>query len=212
MRFVELIREAFARRDALRARFYARYAAQQKTEFGEPLPEIATWYYLTGDQTEFIAKGATVGVMTAPDLDEDLRALRELLIYGVKGLAAYSEHIAMLDELRIDLCAFVQEALAYTAKRELTADALLAKAMACGKFGIDAMAALDHQHTRRYGHPEPTQVNLGVVAGPAVLISGHDLRDLEDLLEQTAGTGVNVYTHGEMLPAHGYPSLKSIHT
>ncbi len=207
-RFVELIHEAFARRDALRAHFYTLYEAQQGTSFIEPLPEMATWYYLSGDQAEFAAKGATVGVMAEPELNEDLRALRELLIYGLKGLAAYSEHTAMLDDLRTDICAYVQEALAYTAQRELTADTLLAKCMACGKFGVDAMAALDHQHTSRYGHPEPTQVNLGVVAGPAILISGHDLRDLEDLLEQTAGTGVNIYTHGEMLPAHGYPFFK----
>jgi hydroxylamine reductase len=207
-RFVDLIREALARRDDLRNRFYDLYAAQQGTDFVEPLPEAATWYYLTGDEAEFAAKGATVGVMAEPQLNEDLRALRELLIYGLKGLAAYTEHTAMLDALHTEICAFVEEALAYTAQRNLDADTLLANCMTCGKVGVDAMAALDHQHTSRFGHPEPTAVNLGVVDGPAILISGHDLRDLEDLLEQTMGTGVNVYTHGEMLPAHGYPFFK----
>lgn len=207
-RFVGLIREALARRDAVRARFYTLYEEHYGQPFTQPLPEMATWYYLDGDKAEFLQKGASVGVMAEPDLNEDLRALRELLIYGLKGLAAYSDHIAMFDELRTDLCAFTQEALAYTAQPTLNADRLIALAMACGKIGVDAMAALDHQHTSRYGHPEPTQVNLGVVDGPAILISGHDLRDLEDLLEQTAGTGVNVYTHGEMLPAHGYPFFK----
>lgn len=207
-RFVELIREAFARRDALRQQFYTLYEDRTGTPFTQPLPEAATWYYLTGDHAELMAKGATVGVMAEPALNEDLRSLRELLIYGLKGLAAYSDHIAMFDEVRIDLCTFVQEALAYTAEREVAADTLLAKCMECGKVGVAAMAALDHQHTSRYGHPEPTQVNLGVVDGPAILISGHDLRDLEDLLEQTQGAGVKVYTHGEMLPAHGYPFFK----
>lgn len=207
-RFAGLIREALARRDAVRARFYTLHEERYGQPFTQPLPEMATWYYLNGDKAEFLQKGATVGVMAEPELNEDLRALRELLIYGLKGLAAYSDHIAMFDEVRTDLCAFTQEALAYTAQPTLDADRLIALAMACGKIGVDAMAALDHQHTSRYGHPEPTQVNLGVVDGPAILISGHDLRDLEDLLEQTAGTGVNVYTHGEMLPAHAYPFFK----
>ena len=207
-RFVGLIQEAFARRDMLRERFYTLYEERYGCPFTQPLPEMATWYYLTGDQAEFVQKGATVGVMAEPHLNEDLHSLRELLIYGLKGLAAYSDHIAMFDELRTDLCAFVQEALAYTAQPELEAEQLISLCMTCGKVGVDAMAALDRQHTGRYGHPEPTQVNLGVVDEPAILISGHDLRDLEDLLEQTAGTGINIYTHGEMLPAHGYPFFK----
>lgn len=101
--------------------------------------------------------------MAEPDLNEDLRSLRELLIYGLKSLSAYSDHIAMFDELRTDLCAFVQEALAYTVQPELDADRLITLVMTCGKIGVDVMAALDHQHTSRYGHPEPTQVELGVV-------------------------------------------------
>lgn len=207
-RFVELIQEALARRDDLRNRFYVRYVNQHGTDFIDPLPEAATWYYLAGDEAEFVAKGRTVGLTAEPTLNEDIRALRELLIYGLKGLAAYVDHTAMFDDLRIEICIFAQKALAYTAQSELDADTLLGLAMECGKVGVDAMAALDHHHTSRYGHPEPTAVNLGVVDGPAILISGHDLRDLEDLLEQTAGTGINVYTHGEMLPAHGYPFFK----
>lgn len=207
-RFVGLIHEALARRDEVRVRFYTLYEETNGRPFTQPLPEMATWYYLAGDRIEFTQKGGTVSLMAELEMPEDLRALRELLIYGLKGLAAYSDHIAMFDELRTDLCAFVQEALAYTAQPTLDADRLIALAMQCGKIGVDAMAALDHQHTSRYGHPEPTQVNLGVVDGPAILISGHDLRDLEDLLEQTVGTGVNVYTHGEMLPAHAYPFFK----
>ncbi|MCB0116702.1 MAG: hypothetical protein KDD84_21540, partial [Caldilineaceae bacterium] len=200
-RIVELIVEALDRRDQARGRFFDLYEAQHGEAFTGVLPEAATWYYVDGTQEEFEKKGETVGIDADPTLDADLRSLRELIIYGLKGLAAYTEHAAMLDNHRQDLLVFLQEALAFTTRTDFTVAELVGKALECGKYGVDVMAALDETLTTRYGHPEPTQVALGVVDGPGILISGHDLRDLEDLLEQTMGTGINIYTHGEMLPA-----------
>lgn len=207
-RIVELIIEALNRRDQARQRFFELYVARHGQPFTGVLPEAATWYYLDGSQEEFVWKGETVGITADPKLNEDIRSLRELILYGLKGLAAYTEHAAMLDNHREDLLIFLQEALAFTTHTDFTVAEMTAKALECGKYGVDVMAALDETLTTRYGHPEPTQVSLGVVDGPGILISGHDLRDLEDLLEQTAGTGINVYTHGEMLPAHAYPFFK----
>lgn len=207
-RIVGLIVEALERRDQARQRFFDLYAARHGEEFTGVLPEAVTWYYVNGSQAEFERKGETVGITADLNLNEDIRSLRELLIYGLKGLAAYAEHVAMLDDHRHELFVYLQEALAFTTRTDLNTAALTAKALECGKYGVDVMAALDAALTTRYGHPEPTQVALGVVDGPGILISGHDLRDLEDLLEQTMGTGINVYTHGEMLPAHAYPFFK----
>lgn len=208
-RFVELIKETLDRRDSLRATFLAAYEAHYGEPFTVPLPEMATWYYVTGTKDEFEAKGALVGVMDDSTLDPDSRSLRELIIYGLKGLAAYTEHVAMLGVQRTDLLAFIQDALAFTTQDNLTTDELVAKAMEVGQYGVQVMAALSEAHTDKYGHPEPTTVDIGVPDDkPGILISGHDLHDLEDLLEQTKDIGINVYTHGEMLPAHAYPFFK----
>lgn len=147
-----------------------------------------------------------VGVLATAD--EDIRSLRELITYGLKGLAAYTKHANALMQDDEEVDAFIQRALAATLDDSLSADDLVALALETGKLGVAGMALLDKANTSRYGHPESTVVDVGVRGNPGILVSGHDLRDLEMLLEQTAGTGVDVYTHCEMLPAHAYPAFK----
>ena len=153
-----------------------------------------------------LEKAASVGVLSTEN--EDVRSLRELVIYGLKGLAAYAEHARNLGSNDDEINAFVYEALAATLDNSLSADALTALVLKTGSYGVKTMALLDAANTARYGTPEITKVNIGVRKNPAILVSGHDLVDLEQLLEQTRGTGVDVYTHGEMLPAHAYPAFK----
>jgi len=197
-RFVALAERALELRDRL----------GQAVETSEPLPDMATWFPETGDLEELVQKGSTVGVMADPDLNEDVRSLRELLTYGLKGLAAYTDHAYVLEHYNETLLAFLQEALLATTDEKASVDDLVGLVLKCGEMGVQAMALLDQANTSTYGNPEPTQVNIGVRAGPAILISGHDLRDMDELLQQTEGTGVNVYTHGEMLPANAYPAFK----
>ena len=167
------------------------------------LPDAATWQ---GPREAYMAKAATVGVLRTEN--EDVRSLRELTTYGLKGLAAYVKHANMLGGASRAIDAFIQSTLAKLLDDSLDGAALTALALETGKFGVDGMALLDASNTGAYGNPEITTVDLGVRKNPGILISGHDLRDLEMLLEQTAGTGVDVYTHGEMLPAHYYPAFK----
>ncbi len=198
--FVELAHQAIAYRDALKA---------QVNDAGLPEPVAAAlWTPEQGDQVELIAKGLTVGILADQDEHEDIRSLRQLLILGLKGLAAYLDHAYVLEYENGDLLAFLQQALLATTDDSLGADDLVALVLKCGEMGVGAMALLDEANTRTFGHPEPTQANIGVRPGPAILVSGHDLRDLDELLQQTAGKGVNVYTHGEMLPANAYPAFK----
>ena len=166
------------------------------------LPEAAKWDG-SGNWEE---KAGTVGVLSAEN--EDIRSLRELITYGLKGLSAYSKHAnaLMKDDGEID--AFLQRALAAALDDSLSVKELIALAMETGKYGVSGMALLDWANTEAYGNPEITRVNIGVGKNPGILVSGHDLRDLEMLLEQTQGTGVDVYTHSEMLPAHYYPAFK----
>lgn len=167
------------------------------------LPEAVTW---DAQQSDFDAKAATVGVLSTAD--EDIRSLRELIVYGLKGLAAYSKHANALMQDDAEIDAFIQSALAKTLDDSLDAAALTALALETGKFGVQGMALLDKANTNAYGNPEITEVELGVRNRPGILISGHDLRDLEMLLEQSAGQGIDIYTHSEMLPAHYYPAFK----
>ena len=167
------------------------------------LPPAALW---NGDEATFPEKAKTVGVLSTEN--EDIRSLRELIIYGLKGLSAYSKHANALlkDDEEVDI--FLQRALAATLDDSLTVDDLVALTLETGKYGVSGMALLDTANTTAYGDPEITKVNIGVGKNPGILVSGHDLRDIEMLLEQTKGTGVDVYTHSEMLPAHYYPELK----
>src|SRR6056297_91013 len=158
------------------------------------------------DEDKIIAKSNLVGVLETEN--EDIRSLRELLIYGIKGIAAYAEHAFNLGYENREVYAFMHRGLAATTDESLTADELTGLVLECGSFGVQVMSLLDKANTESYGHPEITQVNLATRSNPAILISGHDMKDMEELLEQTEGTGVDVYTHSEMLPAHYYPAFK----
>ncbi|MCD2435088.1 hydroxylamine reductase [Acidaminococcus sp. NSJ-142] len=167
------------------------------------LPEAALW---NGEESEFDAKAKTVGVLATEN--EDIRSLREMITYGLKGLSAYSKHANNLVQDNPEVDAFLQRALAATLDDSLTVDDLVALTLETGKYGVQGMALLDGANTGAYGNPEITTVDIGVRNNPGILISGHDLKDLEMLLDQTQGTGVDVYTHSEMLPAHYYPFFK----
>ena len=164
--------------------------------------EGCTW---SGTPAEYEAKAALVGVLS--EKNEDIRSLKELITYGVKGMAAYTEHAYNLGHEDVQNYAFMQRALA-SITRSLSVDELVALTLETGKFGVNAMALLDKANTSSFGNPEITKVNLGVRSNPGILISGHDLKDMEELLAQTEGTGVDVYTHSEMLPANYYPAFK----
>ncbi len=196
-RFGEFATEALAHRDRL--------AAQAGTDGA---PEFATWKPAGDSLAELEAKGRSVGVLADAGLNADIRSLRELLTYGLKGLAAYTDHAYVLEHTDDALLPFMQEALLLTTNDDAGVDDLVGMVMRAGEMGVKAMALLDGANTGTYGKPEPTEVSLGTTPGKGILISGHDLRDLSDLLEQTQGTGINVYTHGEMLPAHAYPAFK----
>ncbi|GGK14078.1 hydroxylamine reductase [Parabacteroides faecis] len=159
-----------------------------------------------GDESSFEGKALTVGVLR--EANPDIRSLKELTIYGLKGMAAYVEHAGNLGFEDKDLHRFIQYALAETLRKDLSAEQLTALVLETGSYGVKAMALLDKANTSSYGNPEITQVNIGVRNNPAILISGHDLKDMEELLAQTEGTGVDVYTHSEMLPANYYPAFK----
>lgn len=175
----------------------------QKVRNVQMLPEAAVW---NGSEENFEAKAAQVGVLATEN--EDIRSLRELITYGLKGLSAYSKHANVLLKDSEEVDAFLQRALSATLDNTLTADQLVELAMETGKYGVDGMAMLDSANTEAYGNPEITKVNIGVGSRPGILVSGHDLKDLEMLLEQTQGTGIDIYTHSEMLPAHYYPKFK----
>ncbi len=193
-RFEDQIAKALEIRDALKT----------KVKTDAALPEAATWS--ASSVSDYYQKGEEVGVLSTKN--EDVRSLRELLTYGIKGIAAYGEHALVLGEKNEAVLDFVMKGLAATTDNSLSADDLVGLVLECGKNGVDVMALLDKANTETYGHPEPTQVNIGVRNNPGILISGHDLKDMEELLEQTKGTGVDVYTHSEMLPANYYPAFK----
>ncbi|MDR7811081.1 hydroxylamine reductase [Lacrimispora sp.] len=162
--------------------------------------------FTVDSRESMLSKASLVGVLATEN--EDIRSLRELIIYGIKGLAAYTEHAFNIGNEDVSIYSFIYEGMAATLDNSLTADDLVALTLKTGEYGVKGMALLDEANTSRYGNPEITSVNIGVRKNPAILISGHDLTDMEQLLEQTKGTGVDVYTHGEMLPAHYYPAFK----
>ncbi|GET34397.1 hydroxylamine reductase [Prolixibacter bellariivorans] len=194
----EKIREGLKLRTELKNRFEAEGGKLLNTH------ESVTW---EADTLEaFEEKAANVGVLSTAN--PDVRSLRELVVYGVKGIAAYAEHAFNLGYEKKELYAFMQKALAATTDDTLSVDDLVALTMETGKYGVDVMALLDQANTESYGNPEITEVNLGVQKNPGILVSGHDLKDFEELLKQTEGTGVDIYTHSEMLPANYYPAFK----
>ncbi len=162
--------------------------------------------FTVSDRQSMLEKAAGIGVLATEN--EDIRSLREMITYGLKGMAAYTEHALNIGKENPDIYAFIYEALAAIIDSSLTAEDLVALTLKTGEYGVKAMALLDEANTSKYGNPEITEVNIGVRENPAILISGHDLTDLEQLLEQTKDTGVDVYTHSEMLPSHYYPAFK----
>ena len=174
-----------------------------KDQIGTDLHESATWY--SNDVSGFKSKAATVGVLATEN--EDVRSLRELLILGLKGIAAYADHAAVLGVTRDEIWDFFYEGLASTTQ-DLSVDEMVGLVLKAGEVTVTTMAALDEANTTAYGNPELTEVNIGVGSNPGILISGHDLKDMEELLKQTEDSGVDVYTHGEMLPANYYPAFK----
>jgi len=193
--FVARIREALKLRDELKEK--------HTSVISNDLPEAAFWS--TDSVAEFHAKALEVGVLSSAN--EDVRSLRELLVIGLKGIAAYADHAAMLGHEDPNIYAFLTEALASTTK-DLSVNEMVALVLKAGEFAVNTMALLDKANTSAYGNPEITSVNIGVRGNPGILISGHDLKDMEELLKQTDGTGVDVYTHSEMLPANYYPTFK----
>ncbi|WP_291574026.1 hydroxylamine reductase [Clostridium sp. UBA4548] len=175
-----------------------------KREEESSLPDAAIWF--ANNVEDFNAKAETVGVLATEN--EDIRSLRELITYGLKGVSAYLKQAMHLGYDNDEVHGFMHKALAATLDDTLTVNDYIALTLEAGKYGVDGMALLDKANTEVYGHPEITKVNIGVRKNPGILISGHDLRDLEQLLEQTEGTGIDVYTHSEMLPAHYYPAFK----
>jgi hydroxylamine reductase len=202
-RIIGLIKEALRRKENLKEKFLAAYKEKNGRNFDEPLHHSATWY--SNDVAEFQEKAKTVGVMSTEN--EDVRSLRELLVIGVKGIAAYADHAAVLGFEKDEIYDFYMESLASTTK-DLSVDEMIALVLKAGEVAVTTMATLDEANTSTYGQPELTEVNLGVGTNPGILISGHDLKDMEELLKQTEGTGVDVYTHGEMLPTNYYPAFK----
>jgi hydroxylamine reductase len=194
--FIKQIKEAIEIRETLKG-----FLKDQEIKFADHDAAIFT---VTDENID--EKAATVGILTTEN--EDVRSLRELTIYGIKGIAAYYDHAARLDSKQKEIIMFMEKALVSTIDDSKTVDELIALVLETGKYGVDAMALLDGANTSTYGNPEITEVNIGVRNNPAILISGHDLKDMEQLLEQTKGTGVDVYTHGEMFPANYYPAFK----
>lgn len=198
--FEDRIERTIETRNRIRAKL------ESETEWDQTgsLPEAATWKPKNLD--EIHDKSKEVGVLETED--EDIRSLRELLTYGIKGIAAYADHADVLGESREEIFDFIRKGLAATLDDDLSSDDLLELVVESGDVAVKTMKTLDEANTGAYGDPEPTEVNLGVRDNPGILISGHDLKDMEELLEQTKGEGVDVYTHGEMLPANSYPDFK----
>ena len=200
-RFVGLINKTVSLREDLKAKVAA---AGGKIDFSEAPAAFTP----AATKEDLVAQGEKVGVKSNPDLNPDILSLRELLTYGLKGVAAYADHAFILgkeDDLIYD---FIYKALASTLNNDLGVDDLVGLVLKCGEVNLKAMEILDAANTGTYGHPVPTAVPLGTKKGKAILVSGHDLKDLEEILKQSQGKGINVYTHGEMLPCHGYPELK----
>ena len=198
--FFKTVREGLQLREEIKAAIVnAGYTLDNQSDF-------VTWSAETNDELEMKSASQEVSVLATKD--EDIRSLRELVIYGLKGMAAYLEHAGNLNYDNDEINAYMQKALAMTTDDSLSMTQLIDLTMECGKYGVHAMELLDTANTSTYGHPEMTKVNIGVRQNPGILISGHDLKDMEELLKQTEGTGVDVYTHSEMLPANYYPAFK----
>ena len=200
-RFVPYIRQCVELREGLKGKVKA---AGGKADFEEKPANFQP----AGSLEEMIGQGEGVGFRSDSDIDPDIRSLQEILTYGIRGVAAYADHAEILGKQDDVIYAFLHEALAATLRKDLGLDDWVGLVLKCGEINLKAMELLDAGNTETYGHPVPTPVPLGTKKGKAILVSGHDLKDLEEILKQSEGKGINVYTHGEMLPCHGYPGLK----
>ena len=201
-----LIKKCYQLKERARALYEQTWKAKNGTDAAKITEGPAAWVPAT-DLAGLIRQGEGQGVNTFHE-NEDIKSAIEILTYGLKGMAAYADHAAILGKKDEEIFVFIHRALAATADKSLGLMDFVGLAMECGKLNLKTMELLSQAHTERFGHPTPTSVSLGTRAGKAILISGHDLLDLEELLKQTEGKGIYVYTHGEMLPAHGYPGLK----
>ncbi|MFH1664605.1 MAG: hydroxylamine reductase [Candidatus Omnitrophota bacterium] len=206
-RLKDIVFKSYDVRERIKGIFMREYSKSHGGEFKGQLSERADWKP-AGDLEGLVSQGKQVGVMRIAGQDENIRSLREILLYGLKGMAAYADHAAILGKKNEEVNAFFHKGLSAISDDALTGDDLVGLILELGKVNLKCMELLDEAHTGRFGHPVPSKVFLGSRKGPAILVSGHDLLDLEQLLQQTEGKGVNIYTHGEMLPAHGYPGLK----
>ncbi|PVX23174.1 MAG: hydroxylamine reductase, partial [Candidatus Bathyarchaeum sp.] len=200
-RFVELIQKTVQLRNSLLTKI--------ETAGGTIEPDGPVSFVPKTTINELVEQGRLVGIDSDPNVDPDIHSLQWLLIYGIKGVAAYADHAYVLGQKDPKVFAFIHEALAATLDKTLSVNDLVGLVLKCGEINLRAMELLDAGNTGKYGHPVPTKVPLGAKKGKAILVSGHDLQDLEDLLKQTSRKGIYIYTHGEMLPAHGYPELKN---
>jgi len=204
--FIDFIKKGVEIRDGLKDKFFAAYETKNGSPFSLPVPECATWVSLTEDEILTRANSGTGGWLEI--VDEDERSLKATILYGLKGIAAYAEHAYQITKSCREIFEFMMEALSALVDGKKSQDDLFALAIKTGEMGVKTMALLDEANTNAYGNPEITNVNIGVGKNPGIMITGHDLVDLEELLEQTKNQGIDVYTHSEMLPAHYYPKLK----
>lgn len=203
-RFVEYIHQGFKLREKIKISFMKAYKDKFSKDFSELLHDSTVWY---GDgKADFLKKADSIGVLS--ETNEDIRSLKELLIYGLKGIAAYADHAYVLRYKSEEIFAFIEEALAETTRNDISVKELISLVLKSGELAVKTMELLDKANTTRYGNPEITEVYTGLIDGPAILVSGHDLFDFEEILKQTEGKGIYIYTHGEMLPANAYPEFK----
>ena len=203
----EILRKAFQVKAKIKQLFLDAYKKKIGKEFDGELPAAAFWKP-ADSLAQLLEQGSKVGILSDPTLNGDIRSLRELLLYGLKGMAAYADHALVLGKEDEAVTAFFYKGLRALTDSKLNVDDLVRLNMEFGLVNLKCLELLDKAHTDHFGHPQPTRVSLGAKKGAAILVSGHDLLDLEHLLQQTEGKGINIYTHGEMLPAHGYPVLK----
>jgi hydroxylamine reductase len=206
-RISDFIARAYKARERVKRLFLEAYKNKNSRDFNAKLPDAVNWK--PADSLEgLIEQGRQAGIMSEPDLNPDIRSLREILLYGMKGMAAYADHAFILGKTDPEINSFFYKGLAALTDTGLSADDLTALILEFGKVNLKCLEMLDQAHNDNFGAPAPTKVSLGLRKGPAIIVSGHDLYDLKQLLEQTEEAGINIYTHGEMLPAHGYPELK----
>jgi hydroxylamine reductase len=202
----KVIVESYEVKQKIKSLFLAAYKKKRGKEFEGDLPAAVQWN--PADNLKgLIKQGASVGILSDPNLNADIRSSREILLYGLKGMAAYADHAAILGKEDEEVTSYFHHGLNALIDESLGLEDLVGEIMKFGQANLKCMEILDKAHNEHFGHPAPTKVSLGSKKGPAILVSGHDLLDLEELLKQTEGKGINVYTHSEMLPAHGYPGL-----